>query len=89
MTRAEACQELRDLADAQWAALYEFNDSPGNVTAAALADARRDLDAACEAFRRRWCPRSREVYVALAMVIAVSPTGRRREIEPVIAHPWL
>jgi hypothetical protein len=49
---------------------------PTGAMAQAVIDKGAELDAACEAFRRRHYPRKHRVCVGLRAVMAVSRTGR-------------
>lgn len=49
---------------------------PTGAMAQAVLDKGAELDAACEAFRRRYYPRKHRVCVGLRTVMAVSRTGR-------------
>lgn len=49
---------------------------PTGAMAQAVLDKGRELDEACEAFRRRHYPRRHRVIVGLRTVMAVSKTGR-------------
>ena len=49
---------------------------PTGAMAQAVLDKGAELDAACEAFRRRYYPRKHRVLVGLRTVMAASRTGR-------------
>lgn len=49
---------------------------PTGAMAQAVLDKGAELDAACEAFRRRYYPRKHRVVVGLRTVMTVSRTGR-------------
>lgn len=51
-------------------------ERPTGAMAQAVLDKGAELDAACEAFRRRYYPRKHRVIVGLWTVMAVSKTGR-------------
>lgn len=50
--------------------------NPTGAMAQAVLDKGRELDEACEAFRRKHYPRRHRVIVGLRTVMAVSQTGR-------------
>ncbi|GAA4123110.1 hypothetical protein GCM10022215_29440 [Nocardioides fonticola] len=52
-------------------------ERPTFVDVDAVLAVGRELDEACEAFRRRWAPRAGRVLVGLYCVMSISPAGRR------------
>jgi hypothetical protein len=74
-TEAVALVALYDERVAMTHAMAE-HPRPTGAMAQAIMDKGAELDAACEAFRRRHCPRKHRVIVGLRTVMAVSRTAR-------------
>lgn len=81
----DAARELVWLKDRYYAAVHMSGqasrlDELTGAEVEAVLETGRIVDDACEAFRRRYFPRSGRVVVALGMVCVASPGGRRTRV---------
>lgn len=78
MSKDTEARELVALYDERIALTREMarHPHPTGAMAQAVLDKGAELDAACEAFRRRHYPRRHRVIVGLRTVMAASRTGR-------------
>lgn len=76
--RAAAARRLIELYAERVELAKDMAHSPAPTGAMAqeVLDKGAELDAACEAFRRRFCPTAGRVTVGLYAVMATSPKGR-------------